>query len=32
MYINDLPNGLRHFAENALFCGTICCDEDAADF
>ena len=32
MYINDLPNGLRRFADDALFYGTICCDEDAADF
>ena len=36
MYINDLPDSLnstvRLFADDALLYGTICCDEDTADF
>ena len=35
MYINDLPDGLnstvRLFADDVLFYGTICCDEERAD-
>ena len=30
-HYSDLNSTVRLFADDALLCGTICCDEDAAD-